>query len=106
MGGSDMIESAALGKPTAFGPHTFNFPQADALARHGCARVIDLAALERQLDAWLSDPAAARQAGKTAQDYVRSQQGATKRNVEMICRILGREPAVKDGAIATQATEK
>ena len=26
MGGSDMIESAALGRATAFGPHTFNFP--------------------------------------------------------------------------------
>jgi 3-deoxy-D-manno-octulosonic-acid transferase len=27
MGGSDMMEAAALGKCTLFGPHTFNFRQ-------------------------------------------------------------------------------
>jgi 3-deoxy-D-manno-octulosonic-acid transferase len=101
MGGSDMIESAALGKPTAFGPHTFNFPQAEDLARHGCARVADAAALWDQLDRWLSDESAARAAGAAAQDYVRSQQGATRRNVELICRLLGRVPAVRPGDIAT-----
>jgi len=103
MGGSDMIESAALGKPTAFGPHTFNFPQADALAEHGCVRVADAAALEAQLGAWLSAPAVATDAARDAQQFVRSQQGAARRNVEMICRILGREPAVAPGAIATEA---
>jgi 3-deoxy-D-manno-octulosonic-acid transferase len=103
MGGSDMIESAALGKPTAFGPHTFNFPQAGELARHGCTRVADAAALREQLDRWLSDEAAAGAAGAAARDYVRSQQGATRRNVEMICRLLGRVPAVRPGDIATPA---
>ncbi|MCD6364840.1 MAG: 3-deoxy-D-manno-octulosonic acid transferase [Planctomycetes bacterium] len=88
MGGSDMIESAALGKPTIFGPHTFNFPQAGALAEHGCVRVTDGQGLQTQLERWLDDPASAERAGKEAQDYVKSQQGATKRNVEMIRRIL------------------
>ena len=101
MGGSDMIEAAALGKPTAFGPHTFNFPQADALVRHGCVRVTDGHQLRAQLDAWLSNPDTARQAGRDAQQYVISQKGATKRNVEMICRLLGRIPAAREGAIAT-----
>jgi 3-deoxy-D-manno-octulosonic-acid transferase len=101
MGGSDMIESAALGKPTAFGPHTFNFPQADHLAEHGCVRVADGAALARQFDEWLADPAAAMAAGAAAQQYVRSQQGATRRNVEMICRVLHRTPALAPGQIAT-----
>jgi 3-deoxy-D-manno-octulosonic-acid transferase len=101
MGGSDMIEAAALGRPTAFGPHTFNFPQAEELVRHGCARVAGAEELGRQLSAWLSDAGAAAQAGRTAQDYVRSQQGATRRNVEMICRVLGRVPAVAPGCIAT-----
>ena len=101
MGGSDMIESAALGRPTAFGPHTFNFPQADRLAAHGCARVAGAAELERQFDAWLSDGQAAAAAGAAAQQYVRSQQGATRRNVEMICRVLHRIPAAEPGQIAT-----
>jgi len=101
MGGSDMIEAAALGKPTAFGPHTFNFPQADRLAEHGCARVADAGALAEQFDAWLSDREAAAAAGASAQQYVRSQQGATRRNVEMICRVLHRIPAPAAGQIAT-----
>ena len=103
MGGSDMIEAAALGKPTAFGPHTFNFPQARGLTEHGCARVEDADSLMRVLDEWLSDSAAATVSARDSQDYVRSQKGATKRNVEMICRILGRVPAVTEGAIATEA---
>jgi 3-deoxy-D-manno-octulosonic-acid transferase len=102
MGGSDMIEAAALGKPTAFGPHTFNFPQADDLAQHGCARVNDADALVEKLGQWLTDPAAAAEAGPKAQEFVRSRQGATRRNVEMICRVLGREPAVAPGCIATE----
>jgi len=101
MGGSDMIEAAALGRPTAFGPHTFNFPQAEQLARHGCARVTDPQALLDRLDAWLADPAGAARAGRQAQQYVRDQKGATRRNVEMICGILGRLPAAAPGAIAT-----
>ncbi len=101
MGGSDMIEAAALGKATAFGPHTFNFPQADALARHGCVRVADADALAEQFSAWLGDSASAARSGAEAQRHVRSQQGATRRNVELICHILHRVPAVVPGDIAT-----
>ncbi len=101
MGGSDMIEAAALSKATAFGPFTFNFPQADDLAAHGCVRVADEGHLAEQLDAWLADPAAAESAGAAARQHVLSQQGATRRNVEMICRVLHRVPAVVPGDIAT-----
>jgi 3-deoxy-D-manno-octulosonic-acid transferase len=101
MGGSDMIEAAALGKPTAFGPHTFNFPQADDLAENGCARVASADELADQLRVWLTDPAAADRAGKDAQQHVLTRQGATRRNVEMICEVLARVPASVPGAIAT-----
>ena len=101
MGGSDMIEAAALGKAVCFGPHTFNFPQANALAKKGCVRVADINALTGQLAAWLANPQAATEAGQQAQQYVRRQQGATHRNVEMICQLLGRAPAVCNACIAT-----
>jgi 3-deoxy-D-manno-octulosonic-acid transferase len=101
MGGSDMIEAAALGKPVAFGPHTFNFPQADALARHGAVRVADADALAKQLAEWLTDAPAATLAADAARAYIRSQQGATVRNVEMICEVLGKKPAAAPGCIAT-----
>jgi 3-deoxy-D-manno-octulosonic-acid transferase len=101
MGGSDMIEAAALGRPVAFGPHTFNFPQADELAAHGCRRVTTAEELTEVLLRWLSDPAGARRQAGEAREYVRSQQGATERNLEMICDELDRCPPVAPGAIAT-----
>jgi len=105
MGGSDMIEAAALGRATAFGPHTFNFPQADELASHGCARVADTGELAGQLISWLGDDESARRAGESARQYVLNQQGATRRNVEMICRVLHRVPAAREGDIATDEIE-
>ena len=101
MGGSDMIEPAALAKPTCFGPHTFNFPQAEGLRKHGCASVVDGKQLTEQIRLWLADRAAAEADGKRAQQYVRSQQGATRRNVELICHVIGRVGALAPGGIAT-----
>ena len=105
MGGSDMIEAAALGKAVSFGPHTFNFPQADAMAENGCHRAVDVGALRWQLDAWLSDPGKAARVGAQAQQFVRDSKGATRRNVEMICRVVGRVPALAPGGVATDAVE-
>ena len=101
-GGSDMIEAAALGRATCFGPYTFNFPQAQALAKHGCVAVDDLDGLIEQLRNWLANPDQAAAAGAQAQQYVQSQQGATRRNVELICQTLGRVPAIHPGDIATE----
>ncbi|MBT7170651.1 MAG: 3-deoxy-D-manno-octulosonic acid transferase [Phycisphaerales bacterium] len=88
MGGSDMIEAAALGKPTCFGPHTFNFPQADDLAEHGCVRVQTAEALDTFLRETLADPVAAQAAANGAREFVLAQQGASAHNVEMICDLL------------------
>ena len=41
-------------------------------------------------------------AGDRAQQYVRSQLGATRRNAELICRVLHRAPAPAPGQIATE----
>ena len=103
MGGSDMIEAAALGTPVAFGPHVFNFPQAPALIEAGGAcRVRDAEELGMVLTRWLADPDAAIEMGRRAQQFVRSCQGATLRNVEIVCKVLGRKPAEREGNIATR----
>jgi len=104
-GGSDMIEAAALGRATCFGPYTFNFPQAQALAKQGCVRVANLDGLIEQLRNWLANPDQAAAAGAQAQQYVQSKQGATRRNVELICQTLGRVPAIHPGDIATEILE-
>jgi len=106
MGGSDMIEPAAMARPTCFGPHTFNFPQAQGLLKHRCACVADGDELLRQIRHWLDDPFAARADGVETQRYVRTQQGATRRNVELICHVLGRTPAMAPGHIATEKLQE
>ena len=106
-GGSDMIEAAALGKCVAFGPHTFNFPQAESMVAAGVARrVNDAAELAAAFGDWLAEPEAAAEVGRQARQFVRSRQGATRRNLEMICRILGRAPALAPGAVATDVIEE
>jgi 3-deoxy-D-manno-octulosonic-acid transferase len=101
-GGSDMIEAAALGRPVCFGPHTFNFPQAQSLVEAGGAvRVQDAGELTQAWERWLVDPDAAAGMGRVGRQFVAAQRGATARNVEMICRILGRTPAASPGDIAT-----
>ena len=103
-GGSDMIEAAALARPVAFGPHTFNFPQADSLLEAGAAcRVADAEALAAVWAGWMTDPAGAGRMAAGAREFVRANQGATRRNVEMICRVLGRVPALAAGGVATDA---
>lgn len=106
MGGSDMIEAAGLGKSTCFGPYTFNFPQAEKLRQHGCAEVADGNELVAQISLWLNDPDAAKLAGANVQQYIRLQQGATRRNVELIVHILGRVAATQPGSIATDMIEE
>lgn len=103
MGGSDMIEAAALGVPVAFGPHAFNFPQAAALVDAGGGRQVgDVDELAETLRQWLADPASAAAVGRRGRQFVRDRQGATRRNVELICGVLGRKPAEREGNIATR----
>lgn len=88
--GSDMIEPAAMGRPTVVGPFTTNFAEAVNALRvgGGIAEARNGDELLRVLDGWLSDPQAAAEVGRRAQDVVRTQQGATKRHVEAILPFL------------------
>jgi len=90
MGGSDMIEAAALGKPCAFGPHTFNFSQTveALLANQGAVEVKNGVELESAMEKILSEPDFAAQIGRSGQDTIRKNQGATARTVREIARLL------------------
>ena len=90
MGGSDMMEVAALGKPTLFGPHTFNFRQTvDALLKgQGALEVTDAAQLTAAVTRCLLDPDYAAGMGQRGQEVIRSQQGATARCLHQILKVL------------------
>jgi 3-deoxy-D-manno-octulosonic-acid transferase len=90
MGGSDMMEAAALGKCTLFGPHAFNFRQTvdDLLANEGAIVVKDKQDLSAALRKCLSEPEFAAQIAAHGQDVIRKNQGATNRSVEAILCLL------------------
>jgi len=90
VGGSDMMEVAALGKPTLFGPYTFNFTQTvEALLQgQGAIEVADQAQLLEAVKACLEDPEYAQQIGLRGQAVIRANQGATAQTVGHILHLL------------------
>ena len=90
MGGSDMIEAAALGKVCLFGPHTFNFTQTvDALLEgNGAILVKDKQDLLQAMQKCLSEPSIARQIAENGRDVIKRNQGATARAIDEIAKFL------------------
>jgi 3-deoxy-D-manno-octulosonic-acid transferase len=90
MGGSDMMEAAALGKCTLFGPHAFNFEQTvEALLQaRGAIEVADKTDLLHTLTKCLSDPDYARQIAQAGQAVIRQNQGATAKTMEALRSLL------------------
>ena len=86
LGGQNLIEAAALGKPVLIGEHTFNFAQVteDALAAGGAARVTGAADLMAQASSLLADPARRTAMGQNAQAFANQHRGATERTMALL----------------------
>jgi len=92
MGGSDMIEAAALAKPTIFGPHTFNFNHTvDVLTKaNGAIPVRDKEELFRALEKCLTNPGYAAQIARAGRQTIKNNQGATQKTVDRIRKLMAR----------------
>ncbi len=90
MGGSDMMESAALGKCTIFGPHAFNFKQAveDLLKANGAILVKDADELYNAITKCLTDIAYSSRIAHNGREIIRNNQGATIRTIQQIQKFL------------------
>jgi 3-deoxy-D-manno-octulosonic-acid transferase len=90
LGGQNLIEACALGKPVLVGPHTFNFLQAteEAVAAGGALRVADADELLRQGLDLLGDTARREKMGGQALAFANRHRGATARTVELLQRII------------------
>jgi 3-deoxy-D-manno-octulosonic-acid transferase len=90
MGGSDMIEAAALSRCTLFGPHTFNFTQTveALLAGHGALVVKDQQELQKTMQKCLLEPEFAESIARNGREVIRKNQGATAKTIEQIGRFL------------------
>ncbi|MBO0700219.1 MAG: 3-deoxy-D-manno-octulosonic acid transferase, partial [Zavarzinella sp.] len=93
-GGQSMIEPAGLGVPVLFGPHTWNFRDAVAglLEAGGAIQVKDEAELEAGVIRLLADPDLRARTGEAARSFVRAQQGATGRTLDMMDEVIGSTP--------------
>ena len=90
MGGSDMAEAAALGKPTIFGPYAFNFKQTvdDLLAGYGAVMVKNKDELLAIVQKCLLEPTYADRIARNGRDVIRKNQGATAKTIDQIAKIL------------------
>jgi 3-deoxy-D-manno-octulosonic-acid transferase len=86
LGGQNLIEACALGKPVLVGAHTFNFLDAtDAAVACGAAlRAADADSLLGQALALLGDAPARLRMGAQAAQFAASHRGATLRTVELL----------------------
>ncbi|MFD2366790.1 lipid IV(A) 3-deoxy-D-manno-octulosonic acid transferase [Pseudoduganella sp. GCM10020061] len=86
LGGQNLIEACALGKPVLIGEHTFNFLEVSeqAVAAGGAQRVRDAQDLVRAALALLDDGAARSAMGERAAAFANQHRGATARTVDML----------------------
>ena len=89
-GGQNMLEPAAYGVATCFGPNTWNFRDivAQLLAVEGAVVVQNAAELDGFVVRVLERPAWGAELGRRAQQLVLSQQGATRRTGDLICALV------------------
>lgn len=86
LGGQNLIEACAVGKPVLIGPHTFNFAEASDLATEigAAVRVNDAKSLAAAAEHWLKDPNGRERASASALEFANEHRGATARVMRMI----------------------
>jgi len=95
VGGHNLLEPAALGKPVVSGPHTANAaPVARLLVEAGAAELVaDGAALAACVGRLLADGAARRSAGERGRAAVSANRGALERFLALLAPLLRPGPA-------------
>ncbi|MYM30130.1 3-deoxy-D-manno-octulosonic acid transferase [Duganella sp. CY15W] len=86
LGGQNLIEPAALGKPVLIGQHTFNFELVteDALAAGGAQRITDAADLMSTAALLLSNSTQRATMGDNALAFANQHRGATRRTLSLL----------------------
>lgn len=90
LGGQNLIEASAMGKPVLIGPHTFNFAAATelAIAAGAAWRINDSADLASVLKRLFGDHEKRQSMGLAARNFSRSEGGATLRIADLIGHYL------------------
>ncbi|MFY9345686.1 MAG: glycosyltransferase N-terminal domain-containing protein [Planctomycetota bacterium] len=90
-GGQNMLEPAAQGRATLFGPHTTNFRRDVELllAAGAVVQVPDRGSFARELDRLLRDDRLREALGARAAKVIADNQGATARTLDLVTELLG-----------------
>ncbi|MFC0131335.1 3-deoxy-D-manno-octulosonic acid transferase [Massilia eurypsychrophila] len=90
LGGQNLIEACAVGKPVLIGEHTFNFAQAsdEAVAAGGAQRVHDADHMLKLAASLLRDGAVREAMGERAMAFANRHRGATARTLELLQRLI------------------
>lgn len=98
VGGHNILEPAAHGKPILVGPHMFNFKDIFALLHsQGACRMVKENELAPALLELLDKPEELERMGRCAWNLVQENQGATQRNVDAFVRMARREGVILQG---------
>lgn len=91
LGGQNIIEACAVGKPVIVGPHTFNFKDAvnHAVACGAAVQVESAAELVRVADELLRNTPRQQKMGAAGQAFCAQHSGATVRTLQLIKKTLG-----------------
>jgi 3-deoxy-D-manno-octulosonic-acid transferase len=86
VGGHNMLESAAVGVPTAIGHHAFNFAEITALlvGEGAAVQVADAAELGRTITDWLADASLRARIGEQGRRVVEENRGALGRLIALV----------------------
>jgi len=89
-GGHNIVEPAALGISTVFGPNTYNFNESTRFLLNSLAAIMarDASELEEIIDKLLSNPETRRKLGGNAAAAVMKQKGAVEKHVSEISRFI------------------
>jgi 3-deoxy-D-manno-octulosonic-acid transferase len=90
LGGQNLIEACALGKPVLIGDHTFNFALVteEAVAAGAALRVADAGQMLREAARLLQDADARVVMGGQAWAFANRHRGATARTLELLRRLI------------------
>ncbi len=93
LGGQNLIEPCAVGKPVLIGPHTFNFEAIteDAIKTGAAIRIHSAKELMQQANHLLKNETKRQEMGQVASAFAAIQHGATERTIKVLAPLIRRQ---------------